>query len=241
MIETRQAIVLAAGEGKRLYPLTESTPKCLIEVAGHRILDNTLEALAVRGVRTVRIVIGHLAGQIRDVITNHYLGMSIRYILNPIYHHTNSMYSLFLALEELNESTWMFEGDVFFEHSILDLPTPGDIAWLVDSTNRGLDGAYLGVDTNGRACSLEIVRDVRRLQSNQFKSASILHISTNGVQQIRTYLEQGIKEGKQNTYYDLILGNHLKDIDVRAMDVVGKKWFEVDTLGDLKKARALFA
>lgn len=240
-MQTQHAIVLVAGEGKRLRPFTDCNPKCFASVCGRRILENALDAFAANGCERVRIVVGHFADLVRKTITNRFAGMVIEYVHNADYATTNSMYSLAMGLDGLDEPTWVLEGDVFLEQSILALPAPPDIAWFVDSSLRSLDGAFIESDPSGRARSLKIIRDLSLLQSNQAKSVGMLKLTRNGLQKMQSWLRQGIEAGQQNLYYDLIIGSHMTDCEIHTVDVAGRKWFEIDNNEDLQKAIRLFS
>lgn len=235
------AVILVAGLGSRLRPFTDSNPKCFASIGGIRILDNALAALASIGCERVRLVVGHRAEQIETTISRHFGGMTIEYILNDNYTTTNSMYSLELGLKDLDEPSWVLEGDVYFESGLLSRVSVGDIAWYVDSTSQNLDGAYVESSMQNRAQKIEIVRDVALLRPNQSKSVGILKLTRIGVHQLRRWLEAGITEGKQNLYYDLIIAQHMHECDVRVVNIAGCKWFEVDSMDDLEKARRMFA
>lgn len=241
MKKTDCVVILVAGEGKRLRPFTISNPKCFACVNGKRILDNALESFAAHGCQQVRIVTGHLTSLIRDTITDRFAGMEVQYINNPDYATTNSMYSLSMGLEGLDAPTWVLEGDVFFEPSILELTAPPDIAWFVDSATRQLDGAYVETDEQGQVRSLQIIRDLNNLQYNQFKSIGMLRLSRTGTRQLYAWLQEGIAAGRQNDYYDLIVGDHIKDINIHVVDVAGYRWFEIDNQEDLLNAAKVFA
>jgi len=240
MSQTKHAVILVAGEAKRLLPFSLSNPKCFARVADKRILENALEALAVNGCQEVRIVVGHFAELIRETITDNYAGMAIDYVYNSVYQTTNSMYSLAFGLEGLDAPTWILEGDVFLEHSILGMPASSEIAWFVDSATRELDGAYVEADSQGTARVLTIIRDIRLLQPSQSKSIGVLRLTREGVHRLIGWLRRGITEGRQNEYYDLIVRDHMEEGIVRTVDVAGKKWFEIDTPQDLENARRLF-
>jgi choline kinase len=150
------------------------------------------------------------------------------------------MYSLALGLHNGGEPTWVLEGDVLFEASILELPAPPEIAWFADSATRHLDGAYLEADAAGVARSLRIVRDLNVLQPVWSKSCGILKLTAEGVRLTRMWLKVGIDDGRQNQYYDLVLADHMQDEAIRIVDVRGRKWFEVDTPADLELAARMF-
>jgi len=241
MAETKCAVILVAGEGKRLRPFTENNPKCFAEVSNRRILDNALHALSQHGCEKVWLVAGHLAERIQDAIKSPYDGMQINFVNNFSYQSTNSMYSLWLGLEQLDEPAWVVEGDIFMDGAIFGLPVSSEISWFVDSSSRECDGAYVETDAYGRARSLEIIRDLRLLRPNQYKSVGILNLSKTGVDKLRSWLGHGVKEGRENDYYDLILGGQLADNQVQVVDVAGFKWFEIDTPTELEKAREMFS
>lgn len=234
------AVILVAGEGRRLLPFTESSPKCFAEVQGETILGNALTRLSRSGVLSVTVVVGHLKDRVVARIGTRYEGMEISYVVNNDFKTTNSMYSLLLALRFLDKATWVLEGDVFFEDALLDLPVAGDFSWFGDSSVKNMDGAFLCPDASGRVTSLEIVRDINLLRSNHHKSVGMLRLSAEGVGALRGWLEQGVEDGKENLYYDLIVSEHLEDYPIQLIDVSGLKWFEIDSNADLEEARRIF-
>jgi L-glutamine-phosphate cytidylyltransferase len=237
---TTNAIILCAGEGKRLLPYTLEKPKPLMEVNGTTILENALNGFAEHGVKNVRIVIGHLAQTIQKTFGTTYRGMNLTYFLNEKYASTNSMYSLFLGLENLHKSIWILEGDVFFEKKILNQHNDKPLSWFCDGSQRNLDGAYLKEDSGHRAISLEIIRNTADIQKHHFKSIGLLHCSKEAVSKITGWLDKGIKALQSNLYYDLIFAEHFKEIHVHITDIQGFKWFEIDTVSDLEKAKQIF-
>lgn len=239
-MNTRYAIILAAGEGRRLRPFTDRMPKCMAEVCGRSILENALNLFADNGVQVTRIVVGHLAGVIRDRIGVSYRGMRIEYVENVEFANTNSMYSLYLGLQNVQEPAWLLEGDVFFEPGILALPVEKDISWFVDAFRKDLDGAYIRFDENKRALSLDIIRDLSLISGALGKSIGLLHLNDSGVVHFKRWLEHGVAEGQKNLYYDLVVGPHFAETHVEVVDVGGLKWFEIDTNTDLENARKLF-
>lgn len=236
----KTAVILAAGEGKRLLPLTYSVPKTLVDVNGVSILENALQAFHDVNIELVRIVVGHLSNVIKNYFGDNYKGMTLEYITNNDFAVTNSMYSLHLGLKGLAGVTWVLEGDVFFDPTILNLGAGDDLLWYADSSMRDVDGAYLFCGKGSKAESLEIVRDLSLLKLGHCKSIGILKLSSNGVNLLQKWLSTGINEGKKNLYYDLIIEEHLRKQAVYIIDVKGYKWFEIDTPQDLERARSLF-
>jgi choline kinase len=241
MIQTKQAIVLLAGEGKRLQPFTLSQPKCFAQIGGTPILENALRALALNGCEGAQLVVGHKADVIRDVIKGEFAGVQIAYIENHDYQRTNSMYSLALGMRDLQGPCWVIEGDVFIEPRLLSLRPTGEISWYVDSSTRQFDGAYVEIGANDIAEGLAVVRDPSSLKPSQSKSVGILHLSTRGFLSVRSWLEDAIMRGRQNDYYDLILGDNMGSKMISTVDVAGCKWFEVDNQQDLAMAEKIFS
>jgi L-glutamine-phosphate cytidylyltransferase len=238
---TKNAIILAAGEAKRLHPFSYTNPKCFVTVHNRTILENTLDNLSMVGVKTVHIVVGHLAELIKNKIGTQYKGMEIKYIENPIYQLTNSMYSLFLGLNEVNGATWIIEGDIFFKSDVISKNATGDFFWFVDSSIRDMDGAFIEIDNQNKAVSLKIIRDLSQITPHMCKSTGILHISDNDVLLVKKWLKSGVTQNKQNLYYDLIFAEHLLETTIKTIDISGLKWYEIDTFKDLEIAEKIFS
>lgn len=139
----------------------------------------------------------------------------------------------------MTEPTWVLEGDIFFEPRVLQKQGGGDVDWFVDSSVRDLDGAYLRVNADGRADELAIMRDLSKLDPNR-KSIGILRLTPQGAETLGQWLDEGIAAGRRNDYFDLILGDQLPNDHIRAVDVAGVRWFEIDTPQDLARAEKLF-
>lgn len=235
-----RAVILVAGGGTRLKPITNLIPKCLVEVNGISILENALSALADCGTRSVRIVVGHLYGEVEKRITGWHKGMSIEYIHNTAYSSTNSMYSLYLGLEGINEPSWVIEGDVFFDKDILKTPTDKDFTWFVDGGRKDLDGAHLSADGNNRVVNLEIIREKCLIRNSHFKSIGILKLGGESVAKLRDWLNRGVFEGKTSLYYDLIVAEYFREYYIELKNISGCRWYEIDSKDDLRNAEMLF-
>jgi choline kinase len=235
-----ELVLLVAGEGKRLLPLTRHIPKCLLSLGKLTILERTLLSFAAIGVKQVRLVVGYLADVIKNKIGNVFADMGIEYVHNDIYESTNSMYSLFLGLHGINNGVWVVEGDVVFSQEILSLSLNKSISWFVDSVKKDQDGSYIRVDDSGRAIALEILSDESTEREFFLKSVGILHLQPEGVNCIYKWLQAGVDANQLNVYYDCILARHLHEIWVETVDIRGKPWFEIDTVEDWQQAKEMF-
>ena len=113
--QVRTALLLAAGLGSRLAPLTEALPKCLVSVSGVPILERLVRALDSHGFERLVIVTGYKAETIRDYLGERFGGIAIEYIVSPLFATTNNIYSLWLARQLIDEPFLLVESDLVFD------------------------------------------------------------------------------------------------------------------------------
>ena len=188
----KKALILVAGLGSRLDPLTQMLPKCMVEVNGTPILINTLNHLAANGFKQVVIVTGYMDFLITSQIGNQFQNMEIIYVKNEIFYKTNNMYSLWLAKEYLidDNGVLLIEGDLFFEEAVLTrlLNTGDNSYWVVDKFILFKEGCMLTTDEAGGIEKIDIIRHtLSRYKRNQHKSAGMLKISNQRYCQNRLY------------------------------------------------------
>ncbi len=113
------AVILSAGVGRRLAPLTEKIPKALIEVDGRPLILYTLDALHHYGVREIVLVVGHLRSMMQEALANRYSDMIIHWVANDLFAQTGSLYSLWLTREHLKGAFLFMDADLLFNPKIL--------------------------------------------------------------------------------------------------------------------------
>ncbi|MCD4677068.1 MAG: phosphocholine cytidylyltransferase family protein [Desulfobacula sp.] len=241
----KKALILVAGLGSRLDPLTQMLPKCMVEVNGTPILINTLNHLAANGFKQVVIVTGYMDFLITSQIGNQFKNMEIIYIKNEIFYKTNNMYSLWLAKEYLidDNGVLLIEGDLFFEEAVLTrlLNTGDNSYWVVDKFILFKEGCMLTTDEAGGIEKIDIIRHtLSRYKRNQHKSAGMVKISNQMGQILSDCLDFEVKHGHFDIYYDQVVSRHIKQFDLNTCDINGLKWVEIDNIHDLKKAEAIF-
>lgn len=243
-----EAIILVAGRGIRLKPLTNDIPKCLIEVNGKVILDNALEIFEQNGIKKVTLVIGYFGNKIKQHICDKFKGMDIHYVENKFYDQTNTSYSLWLALKNLDPSgaLLILEGDVFFEKKLIMefLCDESTTSTAVQKYNSTLDGSFVEL-RNGNVVDW-IHKNNRRpdfIVDGKFKTVNIYKFDSSFVNNLlKPVLRQHIEEKKGEEPLEYVMQDIItKRMGIiNAFDVGNLKWFEIDDVGDLKIAEEIF-
>lgn len=244
-----KAIILVAGKGTRLKPLTEKTHKCLTEVNGTPILKNALCKLKKVGVDEVILVVGYMKNQIMERIGFSYEGMKISYAVNDDYEITNTSASLLKGLEllEQKDDLFLLEGDVFFEYSILEnlMKKDKEACTVLERYNPKLDGTFVELNEDGVIVDWihKSVRSDSFVVRDKYKTVNIHFFKNMFVKdvllpQTRESVENS--EGKEPIEYIMrrIVQHGLSTIF--PLILLGEKWFEIDDINDLKIAEKIF-
>ena len=244
-----KAIILVAGMGTRLKPLTDKIHKCLTEVNGKAILVNMLENLENTGIEETILVVGYLGNQIKGRIGNKFGNMKISYVENPIFDKTNNSYSLWLALENLliDDKVLILEGDVFFENELLKrfLKDDFSISITVQKYQPNLDGSFVELDKNNIVLDWvhKKVRPVDFTLEDKFKTVNIHKfdkVFTEGI--LKPTLRRHAEENQGTSPIEYIMQDIVRNRnrEIHAFEVGDLKWFEIDDINDLKIAREIF-
>ncbi|MBR0362574.1 MAG: aminotransferase class I/II-fold pyridoxal phosphate-dependent enzyme, partial [Alistipes sp.] len=243
-----QAIILAAGMGRRLGELTNDNTKCMLEVNGTRLINRTLDALSDIGISRVVLVVGYKAENVKRWVGDKYKDIDIVYVENSVYDKTNNIYSLFLAKEHLVEDdTLLLESDLIFEPSVLRriVEEPYPNLALVDKYESWMDGTVVTLDEEQRIKSF-ISKDKFRYSDieSYFKTVNIYKFSKDFAQtHYVPFLEAYCHALGRNEYYEQVLKviTLLDDSPLRALPLCGEKWYEIDDIQDLDIASSIFA
>lgn len=243
-----QAIILAAGMGKRLGELTRNSTKCMVKVDGKRLIEYALDALAAQGIRKAVIVTGHGADEFPDVLGSSYAGIAVSYVHNPDYARTNNIYSLFLARKDMEaDDSILLESDLIFDPAIIRdcVLHPSPNVAVVARFESWMDGTVtrLGEDAD-ITCFLGKKEMVEADLVHYFKTVNIYKLSRSFCRdKFFPFLDVYIKTKGLNEYYEEVF-KLLTFIDrgaLKALDVSGRLWYEIDDIQDLDIAHALFA
>lgn len=243
-----KAIILAAGIGNRMRPLSESTHKTLLRVAGETIIGRICDGLHANGVIDVAIVTGYRADELQAHLRAHYPHLNLTFIHNARYRETNNIYSMALALEhfQITEDVILIESDLIYEPAVIQrvITSPRPNVALVDRYRSGMDGTVVTVADG-------IIHNIipPHLQtsnfdfSDKYKTLNIYKFSRdfcNTVfKKLVTYYATTIDA---NCYYELILGIliYMQRETIYAEVLNGERWAEVDDPNDLRVAEFVF-
>ena len=243
-----QAVILAAGMGKRLGDLTKDNTKCMVEVNGVKLIDRVLTQLSKLSLKRVVLVIGYEGEKLRNYVGDNYKGLPVEYIENPVYDKTNNIYSLWLAKEVLEQDdTLLIESDLIFEDSlfqmVVDNPYPS--LAVVAKYEPWMDGTMVCIDDDNNILSF-VPKKMFRYQNinTYYKTVNIYKLSKNfSTTQYIPFLEAYTVSLGNNEYYEQVLRviTMLDKCELKALPLNGQKWYEIDDIQDLDIAETLFA
>ncbi len=243
----RRALILAAGRGNRLQPLTADIPKCLVEIGGESLLERALRALASQDVVEAVIVVGYKGGVIRDRLGSRFAGIDIRYVEAPDYATTNNIRSLWDARDYLDQDLLLLEADIAFDPTVIAslLNNPGN-SIAVAPYHRTLSGTVVRRDSHGRVTEFTLGADQdKRFNTNHtFKTVNIYLLREKLLRkEILPRLCRAIDAGQVQDYYESIFRDCVDDktlVDLAAIDVSASRWCEIDDDRDRDAAEFLF-
>ncbi len=234
------ALLLAAGTGSRLLPLTKKSPKCLTLVNETSILERLIKSLNQNGFKRLLVVTGHLEDCIRDFLETRAGNIAIEYVFSPLYKTTNNIYSLWMARYLINESFLLIESDLVFDPSLLkEMLYPDRIAI-----------AKMKPSLNGSTVTIDATNTIDAFHSDgsggsgriRYKTVNIYSLSVSSWYLVIEKLNQFILAGKVNDYYETVFSQLVieKKLSLEAVFFDHKPWYEIDTAEDLASAERLF-
>ena len=240
------AVILAAGRGERLRPITDTAPKCLTLVNGKPILEHELDALDAAGIRECTIVVGYRGRQIKDRFGFRFKRLQLAYVENPDYGTTNNLYSLWLARNNLKTQTILVEGDLVFTNELMRelVNAPAADMAVVDEYRAELNGTVVrGPGKQIQEFILKSSQGPNFDYSNVSKTVNLYKFSkTTMCDYLLPGLDRHVAAQDTNVFYEAVLAEIVADGLLR-MDMLfpdGCPWMEIDTLEDLQIAEALF-
>lgn len=242
-----QAIILAAGMGRRLKKLTENQPKCMVTVNGIPMIERMLKQLDQYHLNRIILVTGHKGKELQSFVSSLPLSNPVIYIDNPVYKTTNNIYSLYLAKDQLlMDDTILLESDLIFEQEVLTqiINDPYPNLALVAHFESWMDGTVVLLDEQDNIMKFLTRKDFRFEDIHSYyKTVNIYKFSRNfSATHYVPFLEAYSKALGNNEYYEQVLKviSLLDDHDLKATKLENGFWYEIDDEQDLDIAESIF-
>lgn len=243
-----QAVILAAGMGKRLKDLTKDNTKCMVKVGDKTLIERLLSQLDAVNLNKIIIVTGYKAEELRSFINTLSINTPIEFIDNPIYDKTNNIYSLSLASNELEkDDTLLFESDIIFEDIVLKalIDDKRKTLALVDKYESWMDGTCVKLNDEDEIIRFISKKDFAFSECNEYyKTINIYKFSKEFSKYYYIpFLNAYLSAIGKNEYYEQVLSviTMLKEPEIKAKRLEKGTWYEIDDVQDLDIATVLFA
>jgi CTP:phosphocholine cytidylyltransferase-like protein len=220
-----KAIILAAGMGTRLRPLTNDTPKSLVKVAGEPMIERQIRFLKEKGIHEIIIVTGYLHEKFEYLKENY----NVTLIHNDKYDLYNNVYTMYLVREYLQDA-YVTEADVFMNNNFFktDLTYSTYFGGIKDNFKQEW---ILKFDEEDR------IHDIIVADGTDYIIAGVSFWTKRDGRIIKEKLEEAIENGQfKDLYWDNIVQANLNNIHVKISKIHSDNWFEIDSLKDLERA-----
>ena len=237
-----QAIILAAGIAKRLRPLTDTTPKCLLEVGGKNLLQRTMDNVIMNGINDFIFVTGYRENMIKDYLGRNFAGVNMTILTNPDYENNNNSYSLWMTKNYVKDDFILLDSDILFDGKIIArlLEDSHDNSVAVNITNH-LDEEQIKVtvDVSGKITEISKEVDIKKAAG---ESIGIEKFSLHYSKPLFEILDRKIlKENNVNEFYERTFEEIIERNDERnsiyCVDVSEYRCMEIDTVEDYYRAQ----
>jgi choline kinase len=237
------AIILSAGQGRRLLPLTENQPKCLLPIAGKSVLQWQLDALLDSGIENINVVTGFHSDLVEQLLESEYPeNPGIKILYNPFFSVSDNLASCWQARSHMSNDFLLINGDTVFEADLLKhvLASPSAPITLTIDQKSTYDEDDMKVELEGMQ-----VRHVSKIltpEQSHAESIGMLYFRENGPDRFRNSIEKAMRKpaGLKSWFLsvvDALAGENL----VQACVISGMRWAEIDFIVDLESAEKLLA
>lgn len=243
-----QALMLAAGMGRRMGKYTENHTKCMITVGDKTLLERVIDSLVEANIDKLIMVIGYEAECLKEYIKENEFPINIEFVENKNYAETNNIYSLFLAREYLmRDDTILLESDLIYESSIVKTIVESKESNLVvvAKYEQWMDGTVVLLDSQKRILDFVDKSQFRYEDIGKYyKTVNIYKFSKEfSEKQYLPFLEAYLKAYGTNQYYEQVLKilSHISGSQLKAHILENENWYEIDDVQDLDIASTIFA
>jgi choline kinase len=237
-----KAVILSAGQGKRLLPLTADRPKCILPVQGRTMIEWQVDELARCGIEQVIAVLGYGAEKVEDVLRRRYGTGQVKTVYNEAYAVSDNLVSCWTVNDEMDSDFVLLNGDTLFEAAVLKrlLGTANYPVTVAISHKKQYDDDDMKVELDGP----RLVRIGKDLSPDQVNGESIgmILFRDRGPMIFRDALEKALADpSSQSKWYLSVIDNLAQSMPVWTCSVKGLQWCEVDYPVDLKLAEDVVA
>ena len=243
------AIILAAGYGNRMRPLTDNEHKTLLKINDITIIDNIIDSLIDNAVNNIVVVTGYRSEELKNYLLNNYKDVNFQFINNKDFKTTNNIYSLSLAFKniKIDSDIILIESDLIYDHKIICnlINDSNKNVALVAKYHSGMDGTVVKIGTKNKITEVipPHLQDSNFSFSDKYKTLNIYKFSkdfTNNIfSKLLNYYSEVIDD---NCYYELVLGMliYMQKEDIYSLLVDNRDWIEVDDTNDIRIAEYKF-
>ncbi|MCH4896588.1 phosphocholine cytidylyltransferase family protein [Marinilabiliaceae bacterium JC040] len=232
-----KAIILAAGIASRLRPLTDNCPKCLLEINNKSILERTIESLIINNIKDITIVTGYLNHMIEEFIKSKFNNLNITFIKNETYDSTNNIYSLWLALKNIEDEVILLDSDIIYDPKLIEIliNSKEEDVLLLNNHTLGEEEIKIIVNNENKITEISKVCDISKAIG---ESIGIERMSKTYIKNLKLELDKMIvKENLINVFYELAFERLIdKGYFFSYIDTSNYFSMELDTVEDFNEA-----
>ncbi len=235
--KVNRAIILAAGNSRRLFPLTKTCPKCLLGINGQTLLERTLSALVESDIKEVIIITGHGRFRVEKAVAEFNYSGWVRFLFNPFYAVTNNLVSLGLARPLMDDGFLLINSDLYFDNRILFKLTEAEGDCLVIERQKPLGEEEMKVKIeDGRI--VDIGKDLLpSVASGEY--IGMAKFLARGGSLLKEKLTEHLARNGYQEFYESAIKDLFVPIPIKPVFTDGLPWIEIDTPEDLAKAQDL--
>ena len=233
-----KAIILSAGQGKRLLPLTADRPKCLLSIEGQSLIEWQIGELFKSGIDRVLVVTGYHADRVEDLLSRRYGPDRVEVLYNPTYPWADNLFSCWVARDEMSEEFVLLNGDTLFESAVLNrlLAAPVRPVTVVTHKKPHYDADDMKVSLQGD----RLVRIGKKLAAGKVDAESIgmILFREKGPLMFRKAVEKALNDPSAiKKWYLSVIDRMAQSMPVWTVSANGLQWCEVDFPADIAPAR----
>jgi histidinol-phosphate/aromatic aminotransferase/cobyric acid decarboxylase-like protein/choline kinase len=243
-----KAIILAAGIGYRMKPLTKDTHKTMLKVGSNRIIDSIISGLAENNIKTIIVATGYLAEQVKSHLVANFPAIEFVFVHNPEFQETNNVYTLHKVFDtiEIDDDILLIESDLMYDPDVIKkiVESPYDNVALVDKYRIGMDGTVVTIHENRITNVIPPhMQDSDFNFMDKYKTLNIYKFSKSFVSEtFKPLVHYYVHSIAKTSYYELILGIlvYIQKQEIYVEIIEDEHWAEVDDPNDLKIADFIF-